>query len=211
VTRFAFFQRALPHLVACALLGALLGGGCSISVDPLEAWTMTLHRVESCSVVGEGQQNCVPDDELASQTTKGRWVFEHGPDQSFQVTLHDGASYSGIYFSDDGRTLTTEAPPCTGNGEGLCYFARNRSSSIDDNDNGCARTSEYLIVARLTEVDESEAAGGRKLEASISSRTLVDDNCQAPAFTEVIDTGTGVFDPDHVSLAQAEAKPAEAK
>jgi hypothetical protein len=183
---------------------ALACAGCGISLAPLEAWDMTVKRVSECSIVGEGQQNCVPDEQLASRTTKGRWIVEHGPDESFTVTLHDGATYSGIYFADDGRTLTSPAPPCTGNGEGLCYFARDRAASIDENDNQCARTSEYLVVARLTETE-----GTRKLEANVSNRTLVDDNCSAPAFTEVIETGTGVFDTEHVSRAAAEAKPRE--
>jgi hypothetical protein len=193
-----------PIKPGALLVGVLLvATGCGPHLEPLEAWDMTMKRVRACSVVGEGQENCVPEDELDRRVLKGRWIVEHTPDQSFSVTLENGATFSGITFADDGATLEEATPPCLGNG-GLCYFARDRSLSFDENDNSCGRMSEHTVVMRLTEEE-----GSRKLEAVVRDLSLVDRNCQAPAQTELIDTGTGVYDPEHISRAQAEQTQSE--
>ncbi len=182
--------------VAVVVVG---GAACGIDLAPREAWQMTFSTEKDCSFVGVGAGQCADATQLAQTTTHGRWVFEHGSDDAFTVNLDDGRTLAGIDFQDDGRTLQPPTAPCLGQG-GICYFARDRSASVDPNDNNCARIAEFLMIARL--VDDN---GTRKLTASLSDRSFRDEACGTPSGQERVVNGVGVFQADPAA-AQSEVR-----
>lgn len=191
---------AAPRLVL-AFLACAAATGCLPSLEPIEAWAMTLSRIRECTFVSPGAPQCAADEALATRSVTGRWVFEHGDALSFSVTLETGATLAGIYFADDGTGFEEPEAPCFGEG-GICYFARDRFT-LSDGEEGCRSGGERKIVARLFEVD-----GVRQLEAVVSDVVqelgVVEDVCNILSQVDSIDSGTGVFQPEP-SLARTES------
>jgi hypothetical protein len=189
-----------PRLIL-AIIACAAGAGCLPSLEPIEAWAMTLTRIRECTFVSPGAPQCAGDEALAARSVSGRWVFEHGAAQSFSVTIETGATFAGIYFADDGTGFEEPEAPCFGEG-GLCYFARDRFT-LADGEEGCRSGGERKIVARLSEVD-----GERQLEAVVSDVVqelgVVEDTCSILSQVDSIDSGTGVFQAEP-SLARTES------
>lgn len=128
---------------AALALASLLAVGCG-GPAPLEGFDVVITRAEECTLTGATTRDCVDPAILSQQRTRGRWIFEHGPDSTFLVTTEDGITIPGIVFDDDGQVLVE--PPCNGLTDGLCYFGRRRFESTDDRNNGCTSFGELVII-----------------------------------------------------------------
>lgn len=147
-------SRNLSHAVLFLAVLVPLGGGCGVSVKPLEGFDVVITPNKDCTLTGATTQDCVDEAVLAQRRTRGHWIFEHSTDEAFTVTTEEGTTLPGITFYDDGFVLN-EAP-CVGEG-GLCYFGRRRFESTDDRDNGCTSFGESVVI--LLRQDDGTFAG----------------------------------------------------
>lgn len=178
-------MRALPSLTASSLVLALLtllaASACRPALAPLEGYDVVRQPIVDCTLTGATSRDCVEDDELAQQRVRGRWVFEHAPQESFSLTTEEGITIPGIWFDDD--TLVLNEPPCVGEG-GLCYFARRKFESIDERQEGCTRFGE--LVAILRRAPEGGIAG------IIGNQNGTDERCGTSTIVQRIDEVVGV-------------------
>lgn len=177
----------MARLRALTLLAiALPLSACGGDEDPLEAFTVTLTPVSDCEQVGQGAVNCVDESELSAVSVTGRWVFDYVGADTFVLLTEDGRTLPGVYFSNDGRVVTTA---CTGGG-GVCHFARVRASG-EDAQSGCVRQEQRLVDLTISDgqlvgelFDESftdegcETAVVSQLRVSLSG-TRVDEDVRA--------------------------------
>lgn len=128
---------------SCALTLVVISlslSACGGDEDTLAAFDVTLTPFSDCEQVGQGGVNCVDESALRAVSVQGRWLFDYrGPD-TFVLLTENGRTVPGVYFSNDGRAVTSV---CTGEG-GVCHFARVRSSG-EDPQSGCPRESQRLI------------------------------------------------------------------
>jgi hypothetical protein len=124
--------------------------GCGVSTQPLEGFDVVIKPTQQCTLTGATVRACTDPATLAQQTTKGRWIFEQGANESFDLTTEDGITLPGIFFNDDASVLNQA--PCVGKGNGaLCYFARRKFSSSDPKNNGCTTFGELVAILLRTE------------------------------------------------------------
>ncbi len=181
-----------------ALSLAVLGcaaAGCGINVQPIEAYDVVLQPTQDCTLTGSTSRDCTDDADLAAQQTKGRWVFEAGPAESFTLTTEEGFTLPGIYFPDD-ATVLNEAPCIGTDGSSLCYFARRKFESSDDRNNGCTTFGE--LVAILLRTDAETFSG------VVSDTAGTDQNCGTSTVVQRINAVSGKLSAEP-SLARQEA------
>ena len=172
----------------------LFGAGCGISVQPLEAFDVTLNPTQDCTLTGSTSRDCTDAAQLALQQTTGRWIFEQEPAQSFTLTTEEGITLPGIIFNDDGLVLNQD--PCLGAGAGaICYFARRKFESVDARNNNCTRFAELVAIVRR--VDDGNFAG------VLSDTQGADQSCGTSTVIQRIDNVAGKKAPEP-SLAREE-------
>jgi hypothetical protein len=186
----------LARLSPAALVAAAALCACGVAVEPLEAFDVVLVPAVQCTR-NASARDCVDPAVLAQQRIKGRWIFEHAPQQTFALTTEKGTSVTGVSFNDDGQLTNLdqilEGQPCKGEG-GLCYFARRRFESTDP-DTGCTRFGQAVTVIR-------RIADGT-LVARIGEIQGTDEQCGTSTVVERVHDVTGVLS-DEPALARAE-------
>jgi hypothetical protein len=136
-------------MMRLALFLSLLAAGCGVSTQPLEGFDVVIKPTQECTLTGATSRACTDPATLAQQTTKGRWIFEEGANETFDLTTEDGITLPGIYFADDATVLNQA--PCIGKGNGaVCYFARRKFSSSDPKNNGCTTFGELVAILLRT-------------------------------------------------------------
>lgn len=179
-------------LASLALLAAL---GCRPALAPLQGYAVVRQPIVDCTLTGATSRDCVEDSVLAQQRVRGRWIFEHAPQDSFTLTTEEGVTLPGIFFDDDGVVLNE--PPCVGEG-GLCYFARRQFESVDERQGGCTRFGE--LVAILRRDPEGNLAG------ILGDQNGTDERCGTSTIVQRIDDITGT-PTDEPALARPTEEP----
>jgi hypothetical protein len=130
---------------------ALLG----CAQDPMSGYDVELRTSQDCTQVGISAPQCVDAAAALARVRAGRWIVEDkgganilNPFSSFMLTTDRGRTVSGVHFPNDAALATT--PSCAGEG-GVCYFARVRVDTIDD-ETGCQSIEERSFDFRV--VDE---------------------------------------------------------
>lgn len=193
-------HRASPRvaLLVASLAAALTA--CGVAVEPLEAFDVVLVPAVDCTRNASSNQ-CVDPEVLAEQRVRGRWVLEHAPGQTFSLTDHQGTTLTGVTFNDDGQLANLDqilaGQPCHGEG-GLCYFARRRFESTDNDDGGCTRFGQVVtVLRRLPDGTFSGRLG--ELQGT-------DEQCGTSTIVERVHDVTGTLSTEP-ALARAEEAP----
>ena len=169
--RAAASRIGLSFVVVVSALGA---SACAPE-SGLEGFDVTLVPVVDCTQTNL-TVDCADEDVLAQTKVTARWIVERSDTGiGVAVTTHDGVTLPGWRFAND--LSVTEVPGCSGEG-GLCTFARHRTASVDDNDNGCTRQSNRVFAGH-TSADDAEV-----LEGFFSDVTAADENCGTASTTE---------------------------
>ncbi len=167
-----------PLLSTSAALVLLATGACAPALAPLQGYEVVRQPIIDCTLTGATSRDCVDEAELAQRRTRAHWIIEHTPEESFTLTTEEGVTLPGIWFTDNGRSLNE--PPCTGEG-GICYFARRKFESIDQND--CTRFGELVAILRR---DPEGAVAG-----IIGDQNGSDEGCGTSTIVQRIDDVTG--------------------
>lgn len=170
---------------ALMLLGLLQG--CGVSHEDLEGFQIVRTPVSDCTR-NASSSVCVPPEDLAAQRVVGRWIIEHSPGSTFSLTTEEGTSITGVTFDDDGELTNLEqilpGQPCRGTG-GLCYFARHRFESTNDQDNGCTRFGQLAVLL-------SRQADGTFL-GRVGNIQGTDEDCGTSTVVERVEDVTGTL------------------
>jgi hypothetical protein len=170
--------RAVASLRQLVLLLVVVGGVAFTACAPqsrLEGFDVTLVPVVDCTQTNL-TVDCADEDVLAQTTLTTRWIVERSESGiGVAVTTHEGVTLPGWRFEND--LSVTEVPGCSGEG-GVCTFARHRTASVNDNDNGCGRQSTRVFAGH-TSADDANL-----VEGFFSDITAADENCGTASTTE---------------------------
>ncbi len=193
--------RNRSFVVVVAVSGLLGSLGCFLGCGPpppLTGFDVTLVPTSECTLTGQASRDCEDEALLAQRSVSGRWIFDRSGDgTALSITTHEGSTLPGLIFNNDLTVIDAEG--CRGEG-GLCAFTRRRFSSVDANNQNCARFGELVAMGHFDPDDEDHFIG------FFSDVNGNDEACGTPTVNELVFSIDGVRVDDPVLARTASAE-----